>query len=65
MKKIISKLSSKLLSREDLKHIKGGEEYLDGCGSCITFGGTVLPCLAIGGPWGCKCANLNSNNLCG
>lgn len=63
MKRIVSKFATKLLSREDLKNIKGGEdEALDGCGSCITFEGRVLPCLAI---FRCECPTGNRNNACG
>jgi hypothetical protein len=63
MKKFISNFASNLLSKEDLKQIKGG--YMDGCGSCMSFGGWELPCLAIGGPWGCRCATFNPLNGCG
>ncbi len=38
MKKIISKFAGSLLSREDLKAIKGGEEYGgSGCGQCWSY----------------------------
>jgi len=64
MKKIISNFSSKLLSREDLKSIKGGLESLEGCGQCMNNAGTILSCNGTVAT-GCCCSSGNDANLCG
>lgn len=66
MKKIILNFNDNILTRDDLKKIKGGtqDESLEGCGTCMDFDQKIWTCN--GTPdTGCCCNSGSDNNICG